>query len=390
MAMIRLIIKFLTRLVDKLPFIQTKEPSKISFAAETAVMKPGHASAIDGSTTQNQGGVVYLDDFEGSSSPFSLTSQTNAWQISSVPQKHPLWREASDTTIVSGANRALLNWYRIDAYLQDPTIGGPVSDYTASIPQGEVFPNKTSNSNPGFGISSNYPLYTFDLSYYPKERGPYNYDEPNGLGVFTKGLSNTGGLNAPETRWAGIQRGMTTTDFEAANIEYIDFWMLDPFRGANGASQDNAGQLLIHLGEISEDILKDGRKSYENGLPSPSNPGLRTDPTVWGRVPRTEIPLPNSFSADDNDRIAQDIGLDGLNDGDERDFKSQWLAKIQPRLTAQAYAKILADPSNDDFVYYTDSSYNGAQTDILQKYRKFITGPVNTKLYQVLPPGLRQ
>ena len=366
---------WITRLVDKLPFIQTKEPSKITFAAETALMKPGHASAIDGSQTQNQGGVVYLDDFEGSSSPFSLISQTNAWQISSVPQKHPLWREANDTTVVSGANRALINWYRIDACLQGGDNGtcpsAAPNDYDATILQGEVFPNKTSGTSPGFGVSTSYPLYTFDLSYYPKERGPYNFDEPDGLGVFTKGLNNSGGLNAPETRWGGIMRGMTTTDFEAANIEYLDFWMLDPFRGANGASQDNSGQLLIHLGEISEDILKDGRKSYENGLPSPSNPGLRTDPTVWGRVPRTEIPLPNSFSADDNDRIAQDIGLDGLNDGDERDFKAKWLAKIQGRLTAQAYAKILADPSNDNFVYYTDSSYNGAQTDILQKYRKF-------------------
>ncbi len=373
---------WLTRLVDKLPFIQTKEASKITFAAETAVMKPGHAGAIDGQNTPNQGGVVYLDDFEGSSSPFSLTSQTNAWSISSVPQKHPLWREANDTTIVSGANRALLNWYRIDNYLQttDQSLN-PGDDYTASIQQGEVFPNKSSNVVLGLGTggAGGYPLYTFDLSYYPKERGPYNFDEPDGLLGYTKGLSNTGGLNAPETRWAGIQRGMTTTDFEAANIEYMDFWMLDPFRSPDGKSQDNAGKLIIHLGEISEDILKDGRKTYENGLPSPSNPNLRTDPSIWGRVPRTEIPLPNSFSADDADRIAQDIGLDGLNNDDERSFKQQWLSKIQSRLTTDAYQKILADPSNDDFVYYNDESYKTNQTTILQKYRKFNGQEGNSK-----------
>ncbi len=361
---------WLTKLVDKLPFISTKEPSKITFAAETAVMQPGHASAIDGAN--NDGGVVYLDDFEGSTSPYSLMSQPGAWTLASTPQKHTEWKESNDTSIVTGANRALLNWYRIDTYLRGNSANAG-DDYVTAISQTEVFPNKSSNTGLGLGIYD-ITIPTFDLSYYPKERGPYNFDLPDGItgtsGLkLTAGLKNDGKLNAPETRWAGIQRGIQTTDFEASNVEYVDFWMLDPFRRVG--SDNNKGKLLLHLGEVSEDVLRDGRKSFENGLPSPNNPNLLTDYTRWGKVPRTELPLPNSFSADTIERRLQDVGLDGLNDAEEAVFFQDYLAKIKPRLLPSAYAKIAKDPSNDDFIYYNDANSYTADNTVLQKYRQF-------------------
>ena len=346
---------WLTKLVDKLPFIQTKEPSKITFSAETALMQPGHSKAIN--VGNDKGGAVYLDDFEGSSSPFSLSSQPGIWALASVPQKHPLWPESTRDSVFSGVNRALLNWYRID---QSVTKDNDI--YTSPVGQTEVFPNK---SNP-YNFESTLP--TFDLTYYPRLRGPYNFDIPAPAYSFSRGLNGGGGLNAPETRWAGIMRGITTPDFEAANVEYLDFWLLDPL--LDPATKDNKGTLLLHLGDISEDILKDGRKFYENGLPTTANPELKVDRSRWGKVPRTEIPLPNSFSADDNERKQQDIGFDGLNDEGERTYFKDYLDKVRG---LAAFAEIEKDPSNDDFKYYNDKDFaTGSST--LDRYKRF-NGP---------------
>jgi cell surface protein SprA len=354
---------WLTKLVDKIPLIDTKEPSKITFSAEAALLTPGHASAIE--VGNDKGGVVYMDDFEGSSSPFSVMSQPNIWALASTPQKHPLWREGGDS-IYPGINRAMLNWYRPDQSIFARS-GASASDiYVSTVSPTEVFPNK--NNGNQFQGGQPFNLTTFDLTYKPKKRGPYNFDIPNGgYDGKSKGLDGSGGLRDSKTRWAGIMRGLTTTDFEAANFEYIDAWVLDPLQRPD--RHDNEGSLIFHLGDISEDILRDSRKMYENGLPSPSNPELKSDKTRWGRVPRTEVPLPNSFAANDDDRQAQDVGLDGLNDEGERNAYVDYLEKIKT-LNPDAIKIIRADPSNDDFIYYDDKTY-GDNTPFLQRYERY-------------------
>jgi cell surface protein SprA len=357
---------WLTKLVDKIPFISTKEPSKITFSAETALLKPGHSKAIN--VGNDKGGAVYLDDFEGSSSPFSLMAQPATWALASTPQKHPLWRESSGEGLIPGINRALLNWYRIDQYISGRS-GGTSDIYTSPVPQNEVFPNRTNPQGAGgFGLGAeSFSLATLDLTYYPKLRGPYNFDPPEGT-AFSKGIGGGPRLKNPETRWAGIMRGMTTTDFEAANIEYMDVWVLDPLLKAE--KRENSGTLLFHLGDVSEDILRDSRKFYENGLPTTVNPDFKTDRTKWGRVPRTEIPLPNSFSANETERKQQDVGLDGLDDVAEKEFYKEYIAKIQGLPGREI---IEADPSADDFKYYNDPSFN-ENTGILERYKQF-NGP---------------
>ena len=63
-------------------------------------------------------------------------------------------------------------------------------------------------------------------------------------------------------------RKMDNTDFEAANIEYLQSWMMDPFLDPdNPGNESQVGYLYFNFGEISEDILKDGKKSFENVLP---------------------------------------------------------------------------------------------------------------------------
>ena len=149
-------------------------------------------------------------------------------------------------------------------------------------------------------------------------------------------------------------RNMSTTDFESTNIEYIQFWMMDPFvyeNGQNGQPLHSGGELYFDLGDISEDVLKDSRKSYENGLPTTSDPAdilKNADTTNWGRVPKLQA-LVNSFDNNSASREFQDVGLDGLRDADERTFfKASYLDKIlnDPNLGANsaAYINAEADP----------------------------------------------
>ena len=65
-------------------------------------------------------------------------------------------------------------------------------------------------------------IRTLDLAYFPSERGPYNFEQP-------ADISNPARLENPEDRWAGIMRPLTTNNFEQANVEYIQFWVMDPY-----------------------------------------------------------------------------------------------------------------------------------------------------------------
>ena len=111
----------------------------------------------------------------------------------------------------------------------------------------EVFPNV--NLPPG--QLPNIPV--FDISYFPTERGPYNFDlTPSN---YTAGVDPISGkLNNPQSRWGGIMRTLTTNDFEAANIEFIQFWMMDPFN--EDSDNSTGGDFYINLGNVSEDLLR--------------------------------------------------------------------------------------------------------------------------------------
>ncbi|MEO1256148.1 MAG: cell surface protein SprA, partial [Bacteroidota bacterium] len=252
---------WLTRMVDKIPFIDTKAPSTVSVSAEAAALRPGHSRAINEQGGEDKGGILYLDDFEGTANGIPLAQPPNAWVIASVPQGTTdgaggsLFPEADlINDIRAGANRAQLNWYRIDPLVQDENQED--NPYTVPINLNEVFPNRTITPDQ----RSN--AFTFDLTYNPELRGPYNYDIPDGYPGISEGLTSTGRLDAPETRWGGIMRSLNLNNFEQANVEFIEFWLLSPFL----LDQNNGGTMYIDLGNVSEDILRDSRRFYENGL----------------------------------------------------------------------------------------------------------------------------
>lgn len=355
--------QLLTKLLDKIPLLQTSTPSSIAFNGEFAELIPGHSKAI------SNAGNSYIDDFESSEIPLDLKS-FNAWSLASIPQgQDQLFPEARfNNNISSGKNRAKVAWYVIDplflrngsstpSYIkQNPDLQS--SHFVREIYENEIFPNRESSS----GIPTT--ISVFNVAFYPGEKGPYNFDtDPN---PYSQGMNQSGGLNDPESRWGGIMREVLTSDFETANIQYIEFWMMDPFVENPNLE---GGNLYFNLGNISEDILRDSRKSFENGLPG--SPDIQNvDTTNWGRIPTVQSVV-HAFDNDPETRRYQDVGLDGLMDQDEETFFSDYLQQSQAITTPQAFINIQKDPSNDDFHYFRGSDYDQDQLGILDRYKKY-------------------
>lgn len=362
-------VPLLTRLVDKLPLISTKEKSTVSASAEYATIIPGTARAING--------ISYIDDFEGSQSAIDIRS-FSMWHLASVPKGQPdLFPEANLTNNRDyGKNRAMFNWHVVDPLFYNNNNLTPEhiqnspmqSNHTMrQIFEQEVFPNRQLAQGQPTNIA------VFDVSFWPNERGPYNFDTV--ASAFSAGLQSDGSLASPDSRWGGIMRQLQTTDFEAANIEFIQFWLMDPFNAdAVNDLGTTGGDLYFNLGNVSEDILSDSRKSFENGLPTADGFDPNTlDTTAWGIVATTQ-PIVNAFenSTDPSIRLRQDIGLDGLNSSQEQAFFQDYVNWVNSSsLSPAAKAAILADPSNDDYNYYRDDNYDASQLNILDRYKRY-------------------
>ena len=265
--------QWLTSMLDKIPFLHVKEPSHINFTGEFAHLIAGTAGGV-------QDNASYIDDFENSKNYIDV-SNPKAWQLSSVPSSFP---ESQDKTeVTSGYNRALLAWYNIDplftrrsSTLTPAHIKSDLEQlsnhYVREVYVKELYPNRQQSTYNG--ATSTLPI--LNLAYYPQERGPYN---------LTHDVNQDGTLRQPETKWGGMMRKLDVNDFEQANIEYIEFWLLDPFiyTRQDGTASEYAGDLYFDLGEISEDILRDGKKFYESGMPVDGSNAFTT--TQWGKIP---------------------------------------------------------------------------------------------------------
>lgn len=364
-------VPFITKLVDYLPFHSTTTESRFSVDAEFAHFVPGHSRAI------GKEGTTYIDDFESSKSTVDLRTFTN-WVLASTPQGQPLlFPEANTNTneserrqLAYGYNRAKLNWYIIDplfynnnsytpAHLTKDDLSLP---YSRAVYEPELFPYKEREST----AQSTY-ISVFNLAFYPSEKGPYNYDVDGSEGL-SRGINEDGSLREPSTRWGGIMRKMENTDFESSNYEYIEFWMMDPFIEN---PDHTGGKLYFNLGDISEDILRDGKKFFENGLPTD---GSDTDIeyTVWGRVPTSQV-IVNAFDNNTETRGYQDVGYDGLSTTQEVVYRNDYLERIANTFgtQSQAYLSASVDPSNDNYHYFRGTDYDELELGITERYHYY-------------------
>lgn len=357
--------RFLTKILDKLPFYSTKEVSTLTFSGEVAELIPGHSKAV------GKSGISYVDDFEGAITPLDLKNPAS-WYLSSVPEgqtETTMFPESGEDSVTSGLNRARIAWYYVDPIFQREQNASPdnidetqrSNNFVREVLQTEIFPNVR--------LSTPQTITCMNVGFYPNERGPYNYDvDP---GSFSKGIDASGNLLTPESRWGGIMRKIETTDFESNNIEFIQFWMMDPFT-TNTINDSTGGDLYFNIGTLSEDILKDQHKSFENGLTAPTN-NYTVSPTAWGVYPNVQS-IVNAFDNDNASRIAQDVGLDGLSDANEVDhFQNNFLNKIITSfgVNSPAYQAASTDPSTDNFLYFLDASYDPPGVPALNRYKRW-------------------
>ena len=348
--------QWLTNMLDKLPGLHLTQPSQISLTGEFAQL-------ISGKAQGTQDNASYLDDFENTKNTIDVSSP-HSWIISSVPSTIAGYNDK--TSVQSGYNRALLSWYNIDPLFtrqsSSLTPGHIRSDleqlsnhYVREVPVRELYPNRDQSSYNG--ATATLPI--LNLAYYPQERGPYNLD-PN--------LNADGTLPNPQQRWGGMMRKLDTNDFETANIEYIEFWMMDPF-AYTGSDRSYGGELYIDLGEVSEDVLRDGKKFYESGMPVDGSSAFTT--TQWGKIP-TSSTVTYAFATTSGSRALQDVGYNGLTDEEERSFGDYqtFLQNIRGAVSDSAYQAISADPANDNYHYFRGSDFDRNETSILDRYKR--------------------
>ncbi len=355
--------QWLTDMLDKLPFLHLSQPSNISFQGEFAQL-------IAGQSHGTQDNASYIDDFENTKLTIDV-STPSSWILSSVPS---MFEESKDkTTLRSGYNRSQLAWYNIDplftrrsSSLTPSHIKSDLEQlsnhYVREIYVNELFPNRDQSSYNGATST----LSILNLAYYPNERGPYNFN-PN--------LQYDGTLPDPKNHWGGMMRRLDTSDFETANVEYIEFWMLDPFiyTAREGIASQYGGDMYFNLGEISEDILRDGKKFYESGMPVDGSSSYTI--TQWGKVPN-QATVTYAFATTAGSRELQDVGFNGLTDSEERTFESyqDFLTQIQGKVSAAVWDSIYNDPANDDYHYFRGSDYDDMKASILRRY-KYINNP---------------
>ena len=349
--------QWLTRMIDKLPLLHCTQPSQITFTGEFAQLVAGTASGT-------QDNASYIDDFENAKNGLSVL-EPKSWVMSSVPSMFP---ESKDKqTVSSGYNRALLAWYSIDPLFTQRssslTPGHIKSDmaqlsnhYVRAVYVNELYPNRDQSTYSG----ATNTLPVLNLAYYPSERGPYNLSTD----VTTNGL-----LNNPQQRWGGMMRKLDTNDFEQANVEYIEFWLMDPFIYTD-EQQDAAsygGDLYINLGEISEDVLRDGKKFYESGMPV-GGTGSFTE-TQWGKVP-VQATQTYAFATTSGSRALQDVGLNGLTDEEERLYPAYADFLQQVNVNDSVRRAWTADPANDDYHYFRGRDLDDRRASILERYKR--------------------
>ena len=355
--------QWLTNAIDKIPWITATAPSTFQINAEFAHLIPGHTNDVGAV------GTAYIDDFEATTTNIDV-HYPSYWFLASTPT---VFNESKDINLTSyNKNRAHLSWYAVDPIFGYPQSNTPahirndvtaLSDHrTRIVYQDEIYPNRQEASNVDTKLS------VLNLSFYPDERGQYN--------ISASEIGADGHLINPKQRWGGIMRRLDNTDFEKANIEYIQFWLMDP---ALTNPEGYEGELVINLGDISEDILRDGKKAFEHGLPVSAADAGRVDSTVWGYVPRTTSTVV-AFSNETGARAMQDVGLNGLSTQQELNWPAyqQYLTELQSRVSPDVWNawdnddfSPRRDPAGDNFHYYRGTDFDEQEVSILNRYKHY-------------------
>lgn len=240
---------WLTRMIDDLPFIDTKAKSAFSLKGEWAMVNPEPNKRYSKVTSDGGQPVAYVDDFEGARRQLSFGLTPGMWMQSSPFPDETKW--AHDTIARDFRGRAF--WYQ---------------KFVPDVPQSDVYPNRAQR----LGQSNINPIrIVFD----PKKRGIYNmnaqfldnenprWNDPDSLSVREQVQQfhdeNNGRI------WGGMMRLLSpfNSNFDNDNVDFIEIMM-------RIEGYEPGSKMYIDLGQISEDVIPNQRLNTEDKFP-PNN-----------------------------------------------------------------------------------------------------------------------
>jgi cell surface protein SprA len=249
---------FLTKGLDALPLLQTRELSNLKISGEGAYMLPDPNTKKSTIASDAGESIAYIDDFEGAKRTIPLGITYNIWTQASPP-KDSVANGAlgvEDTTKMLSKGKII--WYNVlptDVHLR------------------EVYPKKEP------GNAANDQITVLDLKYSPLDRGQFNYSTD---------LSST---LTRQKNWGGVMKpiSVTATNLINENINYIELWMK--------VDAKPESKMIIDMGALSERVIPNGRNS---GSSSPNSEDLVHSSSPNGTLQEGE-----------------DVGLDMLSNAEE-------------------------------------------------------------------------
>lgn len=404
---------FITRALDALPLLSTRESSEVTFSGEFAQLRPGvsQTRAVSRAIRNNElfpdeeEGISFIDDFEGSSIKINLLNPTR-WFLASAPAAIPgyepdmiYFEEDLDPPASSPLNvqaqrsdlRSKFSWYSIPRNIGNILDGVEFTSESRPVRVNDVFPGRqTRNPQDEF-------VTTLDVYYDPTQRGPYNYN----LNLRT--LLD----EEPGRTWGGMMSVLPSgqEDFSQNNVEFLEFWVQPVLPGGidPGAGDIDAydGRIYIDIGIISEDVVPNAKLNTEDGLalnPESLIPDIIDNPRSY--TPSNPPPPEGEFSTTNRD--LEDVGLDGLpttggfNGLNERNVFSGFIDAMREQYGENSleFQSIFNDPSNDNYIFYGESlvghlplhqrfhrmlGYYEGNTPIDQGERRAVTNRPNTE-----------
>nr|WP_255727742.1 cell surface protein SprA [Rhodohalobacter sulfatireducens] len=406
--------QFITRFLDNLPVLQTRESSEISFSGEFAQLRPGVAEtrAVSEAIRNNElfpdeeNGLAFIDDFEGANIKISLLNATR-WNLAAAPAAVPGYDadipifEEDDFPGMPVSNtqarldrsdlRSQFAWYTIPRNIASILDGVEFTAESEPVEVTDVFPGRETQ-NPQEEI-----INTLDVYYNPNRRGPYNYNE--NLQTILE--------DDPEKTWGGMTAVIPAgqEDFSQNNIEFLEFWVQPVL--SNGQMQGGAaieeydGKMYIDIGLITEDVVPNTKLNTEDGLAlNPETLILDSQVNARSAIPANPPPPEGQFS--NANRNLEDVGLDGMpnrdgaNNLDEQTIFGDFVDQMREQFGSNSpeFREIVNDPSNDDYLFYGEQAvqdlplherfhrllgYHDGNTPIDQDDKRAITNRPNTE-----------
>jgi cell surface protein SprA len=249
----------LTRLLDRLPLLDTRHPSRLSFSGGVGVSFPNPNTRND----------LYVDDFEGVADDIAVRLNRLAWKSSSIPVSSPGDGEADQA-----AHRGELWWYTPYRALREGDLN-PTLDYQEANDYRTVL----------------------ELQAWPYA-GPLDT-----LGIETC---------PPESSWVGITQNLARTSLDLTRARFLDIWINDfvNWESFQADTTLRSGTLFVELGRISEDALWERRPV-----------DCQTKQIIGGPIDPPNARLDNEDANNDgqldlSDANDEDSGLDGVNEED--------------------------------------------------------------------------